>query len=669
MNTAAYFTSSLHAAPRTGTTASLIAAIHLCFMGTVANAQVDASREPQAGVDTAADPDLEVPDVQRFIDGFFETELKETHIPGGVFLIVKDGAVLFTRGYGFANLEDRVRVSPDSTVFRVGSLSKTVTAAAALQLAEEGRIELDGDVNSYLKQVVVLDRFGQPVTFFQLLTHTAGFNEALFGQHAWSRADWRPLGNFLSENLPPRSLPPGEVISYNDFGSSLAGLVVEDVSGLPFAEYVKRNIFDPLGMSLSSFAVADLPESIQRNMAVAYRYEKGGYFAYEYDYIQTAPAAGLVTTATDMGRLLLELLAAWSGEPTHVLGDSTLRKMTSRQFGHIPQLPGRGFGFAQSLENERNAFYKNGQATGFTARIFVLPQEGVGFFSAINRSIFDRGGSFNEAAGFHRRLTSAILDRYFPAPEGHDAETAPPEPPPEFGARAHEYVGTYRNVVGSRHTIEKMMHFLMDEVEVWDNGDGSLAIGFGSWVEIEPRVFQWAQGGPHYRGFGRDSQGDIAYLFVGSGAYERAPWFATSRFTARWILISASIFVLAILAVVVDVFRRRLRNGRRAAHHPGQGVLATVCGLNVAFLAGLMLFLTNMDIQDLFKGVPPILRALLVLPLPAAVLALGLPYYSARAWWRGESSLAGRSAYTLATLTALLFIPFLHYWNLLGFRF
>lgn len=653
-------------APRIATAAFWLAATAASAVQT-SGAATDASQDAEAKADTAAIPELTPADVERFVDGFFEKELDETHIPGGVFLIVKEDAVLYARGYGLADLERGVRVSPDSTVFRVGSLSKTVTAAAALQLVEAGRIDLDTDVNTYLQQVEVPERFGQPVTLFQLLTHTAGFNEALFGQHAWSRADWRPLGDFLAHSLPPRSLPPGDVISYNDFGSSLAGLVVEDASGLPFAEYVKRNIFGPLEMNLTSFAVADLPEPIQDNLAVAYRYEDGRFFPYDYDYIQTAPAAGLVTTASDMGRLLLELLAAWSERPTRIMSDSMLRQMTSRQFAHIPRLPGRGFGFAQSFENDRNGYYKNGQATGFTARIFVLPDEGVAFFSAINRSIFDRGGAFNRAAGFHRRLTSAILDRYFPSPENHHAEATAPDPPPNFSERAHEYVGTYRNVVGSRHTIEKMMHFLTDEVEVRDNGDGSLAIGFGSWVEIEPLVFQWAEGGPHYRGFGRDADGKIAYLFIESGAYERAPWFATSGFTVRWIVISASTFLLALVTLIASVFWRRSRS--EGSHHPGRAALAAVCGLNLGFLVGLMLFLGTMDIQDLFKGVPSSLSALLVLPIVAGLLALTLPYYSARAWWRGESNLAGRLGFTLTTLVALLFIPFLQYWNLLGLRF
>ncbi|MDX1578806.1 MAG: serine hydrolase domain-containing protein, partial [Gemmatimonadota bacterium] len=207
-----------------------------------------------------------------FIDAFFEAEMEESHIPGGVFLMVKDGEVFYAEGYGFANLEARVRVDPARTVFRVGSNSKTLTAAAVLTLLEDGRVDLDTDINEYLTRVRVPNTYPEEITLRHLLTHTAGLDERLFGQHARTREEALSLEEYLAEKLPPRTGPPGAVISYNDHGPSLAGLVVEEVSGRPFAEYVADRIFDPLGMTLSSFDSANLPPSVRGNLATAYRY-------------------------------------------------------------------------------------------------------------------------------------------------------------------------------------------------------------------------------------------------------------------------------------------------------------------------------------------------------------------------------------------------------------
>lgn len=627
-------------------------------------------QDPSALIDTTA---LIERQLAPLVEEFFQKEMEESHIPGGVFLLIADGRIALARGYGFANLERRVPVDPKTTVWRVGSNSKTLTAAAVLRLVDQGQVRLDEDVNAYLMTLEVPDTYDAPVTLFHLLTHTAGFDERLFGQHAAAREEWLPLGDYLAHHLPPRILPPGQVISYNDHGTSLAGLVVAEVSGRPFADYVREEIFIPLGMTRSSFYVADLPDRVREDLAVAYRWTGDEHEPYDYDYIITAPAAGLVASAADMGRFLTAFLGGGRLGEARILGDSLTREMLTVQFRHHPRLRGRAFGFAESDENGVYGLYKDGQATGFTARIFLLPEQDIAFFSAINLSIFGRGG-FNRAAGFHRRLTSEILDRLFPEDTSQAADARPeepsaPTPPPDFVARAKRFVGDYRPVEGSRHTMEKILFLFQDEVSVRDNGDGTLSIGFGRWVEVEPRLFQWHEGGPYYRAFGADSAGAINHLFLGPGAFERIPFFASQRFTRRALLIFALLFLSAILVYPAATFRRRRSGLARRTPHPGRWLLVIAVLLNMAFMIALIAIFLLTDFQRFFKGVPATFGVALLLPVLAGLASMSLPYFSVSAWWRGRGTLIGRFYFSLVTIALLLFLVFLHYWNLLGWRY
>ena len=157
--------------------------------------------------------------------------------------------MLFTRGYGKADVKNDEPVVADETLFRIASTSKLFTATAVMQLVEQGKVDLDTDVNDYLKDVKVPDTYpGRPVTLRGLLTHTAGFEEHFTGSEARTAAEVVPLGKYLAEDMPARVRPPGEITSYSNYGMALAGHVVEEVSGESFDRYVKENIFNPLGM-------------------------------------------------------------------------------------------------------------------------------------------------------------------------------------------------------------------------------------------------------------------------------------------------------------------------------------------------------------------------------------------------------------------------------------
>ncbi len=203
------------------------------------------SRGPQGPIDPA--------DLESFFDDFFDRSMEELNIPGAAVVVVKDGEILFSEGYGFADLEQQIPVDPANTVMRVASVSKLFTATAAMQLVEQGLLDLNTDVNVYLTALQIPEDYSEPVTLHQLLTHTAGFEGRFIGTMTRSPDELLPLGEYLKGNVPKRVLEPGSVHSYSNYSFALTGQLVEEVTGMPFAQYVDENILQPLGMSRSTF--------------------------------------------------------------------------------------------------------------------------------------------------------------------------------------------------------------------------------------------------------------------------------------------------------------------------------------------------------------------------------------------------------------------------------
>ncbi|HEY7698254.1 MAG TPA: serine hydrolase domain-containing protein, partial [Vicinamibacteria bacterium] len=194
-------------------------------------------------------------ELEAFLDGAIASQMRSYHVASATVSVVKDGELYFAKGYGWADREKRTSVDPEKTLFRPGSISKLFTWTSVMQLVERGKIDLDADVNTYLKDFKIPDTFpGKPVTMKHLLTHTPGFEDGALG-YLLIKDEHQlvPLSASLAAHVPWRVRPPWTYSSYSNYGAALAGLIVANVSGMPFEEYVEKNIFEPLGMSHSTF--------------------------------------------------------------------------------------------------------------------------------------------------------------------------------------------------------------------------------------------------------------------------------------------------------------------------------------------------------------------------------------------------------------------------------
>lgn len=449
-------------------------------------------------------------DLEALFDPIFAEQMTKLHIPGAVVTVVKDGKILFTKGYGYADIEKKTPVIPDRTIFRIGSITKVFTAMAVVQLADRGRIKLDDDVNLYLKDNRVPNTYPQPITFFNLLTHTSGLDEISLGRRTSEANKVIPLGEFLKTRLV-RRLPPNEVISYSTYNSALAGHLVEQITGTPFREYLRRNIFEPLGMSRTS--ITAIPENLQPDLARGYEYAENSYRSLPFQWFHTYPASDINSTATDMARLMIAHLQNGVYEGKRILSERAALEMQQTHFRNHPRLPGWCYGFYESMRNDLRIVEHGGSMDdGYSDLMSLLPAQSLGLYVACNTET----GGF----GLAEKVKTAMLDRYFPARSKPSVEkTKAPK-----RESLERFAGKYRWDIYCHSCKPDAGAYLPEPVEASVNADGTLSLFGEKWRQVEPLVFQLTdnpQGNQAFIAFRENAKGQITYMFRDTWAFER----------------------------------------------------------------------------------------------------------------------------------------------------
>ena len=567
-------------------------------------------------------------------------------------MVVRDGGIYFARGYGVADFDRKTRVDPERTIFRVASVSKVFTATAAMQLVERGRLALDVDVNRYLKRVQVAPTYREPVTLFHLLTHTAGFDDRNIERKAHTAAGVESLGAYLARRLPARISPPGRFLCYSNHGMALAGLLVEEVSGVPFDRYMRENVFVPLGMNRSSFALQPV---VPTDLAVGYD-DSDPPRPRPVEYVKTVPASMLTTTGADVARFMIAHLHDGRAGETRILGEWAAGEMHRRQSSQHPLLSGIGLGFWERFQNGERALWHDGDGGGFASLLYLLPEWDTGFFFAFN----GRGGS-----AVREKVLAALLDRYFP----DQRPIAPPRRIADGAREVRRCAGTYVfNRYGHRG-LEKLVSL---ESQVETRIDSGCTLGFRGqrYVPIAPLLFRRADGRGHLV-FQSDARGRVRYLFTGdpiARVYEKVPWYAENVIQLAIVGFCVAVFVGTLVAWPVAVVRRRTRRSSSDLERRAERAAAALSALNLVFLIGLVVFLARFSARLEF-GVPMPFVVLLTIPLLSCGVSAALVLLCAGIWKRRAAPLGSRLGYSLVAIAALGFIAWLAQWNLLGYRF
>ena len=346
--------------------------------------------------------ELSKPDADAWLDGFMPYAIRRDDFAGAAVVIVKDGKILTSRGFGYADVAARKPVDPARTIFRAGSISKLFTWTAVMQLVEQGKIDLDADVNRYIDFKIPPFQ-GRPVTMRNLMTHTAGFNEA-FKNGIRSTGEIPALGVVIKRMLPARVFAAGSTPAYSNYGATLAGYIVERVSGLPFNTYVERNIFQPLGMMHATFQ-QPVPASLAPFLSKSYVSGSGAPTPFEL--VSVPPAGGVSLSGDDVAKFMIALLGQGAG----LMQPQTAQQMMEPTTVILPGLNRMALGFYEQRVNGLSAVGHGGDLNQARAYLWLLPAQNVGVYLVLNSA----GAS--EPASFDIRLDlfQSFGDRYFPA--------------------------------------------------------------------------------------------------------------------------------------------------------------------------------------------------------------------------------------------------------------
>ncbi|HEX8564072.1 MAG TPA: serine hydrolase [Pyrinomonadaceae bacterium] len=464
--------------------------------------QVDAYNGlPKPQNNSTQTSELNPKDLETLLDPIFSERMEKLHIPGAAIAVVKDGKILFAKGYGVADVEKKTPVIPDKTIFRIGSITKVFTATAVMQLADAGRISLSDDVNKYLKGVQAPNTFPQPITFSDLLTHTSGLDEISPGRRTGDHAQVIPLGAFLKTRIVRRA-PPGEIISYSTYNPALAAHTIEQITQKPFKIFLRENIFEPLQMTRTS--IAEIPENLQSDLATGYEYAENKYQKLPFQWFHTYPASDINSTATDMARFMIANLQYGTIDGKRILSEKAAREMQATHFRNHPRIPGWAYGFYETEQNNLRFVEHGGSMDdGYSALLSLIPEKNTGLFIACNTE--------SCAFGLSGAIKNAFLNRYFPSKTKPEVpQTKNPSPD-----ALKKFAGKYQSIIYC-HSCAPNTSYVPEAFEVKVTDDGMLSFLGGRWKQIEPMLFVLADGeraGQVFTGFKENAKGEIAYMF------------------------------------------------------------------------------------------------------------------------------------------------------------
>lgn len=627
---------------------------------------------PASGEDahhvTPPAPGLSDPaELEAFLDELLAKQMEDYHIAGAAVSVVKDGKLYFAKGYGYADLEKGIPVDAEQTLFKIGSGTKLFTWTAVMQLVEQGKLDLDADVNTYL-DFRIPATYPQPITLKHLMTHTAGFEDLHAEMVVLDEEHILPPGEWLPSHIPARVRPPGEVAGYSNYGAALAGYIVARVSGQPFSQYVQELILTPLGME-GTTAQWPAPPQLRARESVGYMYDEEGYqiFPQLFGPVDLFPAGSMRTTATDMARFMIaHLQDGFYGDAAtevHILKESTARQMHSTLYAPHPRLLGNAYGFFEFSDNGQRVIGHSGSGEPMESLLLLLPDQNLGVFVAYNS--LGAGELNRQHFGFQR----AFFDHYYPA-----AAVEPIQPPADFAERAERFTGAYQWTMRSYTTIEKFFALMGPTIYVTNPGDGTLLLEspFGDWriVEEEAMYFRLVDG-PYHMAFREDDQGRIAYLFTDLTpmmAFEKVDWYETLAFNMPLLMFSLLMFLSMLPVALLGFIRGRRRNADlMPAPHlacAAYRLIVWISVLNLMFVAGNAMFG-----EQLVFGIPVVYKVVLGLGVLSALLTVGALFYAVLAWKERCWSTGFRVYYTLVMVAAVAFVWFLHHWNLLGWRY
>ncbi|WP_231578295.1 serine hydrolase domain-containing protein [Paenibacillus sp. FSL H7-0357] len=628
----------------------------LMFSGKLASAETAQAKPEVHQIEAPGNLD-DTAGLTTFVDGIMEEDMNRLQIPGAVISILKDGKIILAKGYGSSNLEKAAPVDPATSMFRIASTTKLFTWTAVMQLMEQGKIDLDTDINTYLKSVKIPATYPEPITMRHLMTHTAGFEEGGVGYQITTDPAKLPgsISETLDKHMPARVRPPGEISSYSNYGATLAGLIVEEVSGIPYDDYIKKYIFDPLDMKYAT-VVEPLPEQFKPYEVLGYTSENGSFVpgtpTFEGGF---RPAGSGTVSAEDMAHFMIAHLQNGKYGDKEILRADTAKLMHSTAFQFDKRMPGVDLGFAEKRYNGLSVIAHGGADPMFNTELYLVPAKNVGIFVSYN------GGQGSESA---EGLVRAFFNKYYPAPVTQQ---------PVISASTEsleKYAGSYQFTRRNFSDIDKFFSFFSQiNVTVSDN---KLSLGSGSeqqlYVPVDTNLFQH-EGGAEQIGFRTDDSGKVTHMLleaIPDMPLERTPLIDKNKFWFVLLGVSSLIFLTALLGLLFS--RRKLKT----MTNPEKWAIrlsAVTAGWGLISFFTTFAVLMSLDTLERLSSVSTSFYLVLTMPVIFVGMTLALLVSAVLAWKNKYWTAFTRVHYTLVVLSAVALCLFFYHWNLLGWQF
>jgi CubicO group peptidase (beta-lactamase class C family) len=588
---------------------------------------------PETPADQGAHP-LTAEDVTAWLDGYMPIAIARGDIPGAVVVVVKDGQVLTEKGYGYSNVEKKTKVDPKNTLFRPGSISKLFTWTALMQQVEQGKVDLNADVNKYI-DFKIPPYEGKPITVLNLMTHTPGFEEAVKNLITNGPTE-TPYDELLKRWVPKRIYAPGTTPAYSNYGASLAGYIVQRTSGEPFDTYLENHIFKPLGMAHSTFR-QPLPADLKPLMSEGYR--PGNDKPFGFEFVNAAPAGALSSSADDMAKFMIAHLQDGQYNGQQILKPETAKLMHSRANSPFSAGDGMAHGFYETNINGLHVIAHGGDTEAFHSDLHLFLDKGVGIFVSFNSA-----GKEGAAQPLRDTLFANFADRYFP-----EAPGAVKVDPKNAKEDAQKLTGVYSTTRGSTSNFLSALD-LLGQAKVGVDKDGNPLIadakGLGGeprkWIHIGPMTWRDADG--HDLLTANVADGKVTRFSYGELApiidFDRTPGYRSSSWILPLLYCSFAILLLtAVLWPTRWLVRRKYKSElgldrpQLWAYRSSRIAAILIPALLIGWLVAAQTMLGNLANQAGFNAL------LLPLELLSFVVFLGgfavMAWYAYTAWTKG----------------------------------
>lgn len=601
------------------------------------------------------------------LDEQMQQMIEKDHVPNAVIAVVADDEIVFLKGYGFAEWESKEQVDPEKHLFRVGSVSKVFTWTALMQLYEQGKINLDDDINRYLDFEPRYPKHyigeSQPITIAHLMSHTAGFEDVMQGLFSFSEQPL--LRDYVIQHQPARIFPPGEVMGYSNYGTSLAGYIVERVSGMPFEDYIKENVFEPLGMYHSTFR-QPLPQELAPRMVTAYRWINDEYHPGNFEFMPV-PAGALSLTATDMARFIQAGLNSGENEYGVLLKPETHAQMVSPLKVYNPLVAGMAHGYMHGMMNGQTVIQHGGSTSIFDAGLYLLPDINAGIFIAYS------GGKYSGHIGIMRDF----MDTFF---EEEDSDPIPLTPM-AFDPKLN-FEGEYHQSRALLSGSDRLLNLIIGSLTLKQEDPGKLKFRLYdndfSFTEVTPGIYRsdlvnkgYPFGPVNYLLFTQAPDDRPMLVTDGPMTFIKARWYETSTTGA---LVFIPMLIMAILAILVFIGRLIFIAVKRNNSKKISTTVKYIFAHAVTLIVTIMVMVLNSEPDPVhllpasFFNPDPLMDALMkILPVILVLLAFFMFGALFKSYRVHSGKILSRIFMSLYALWGFAFAIFLWIYNFLPF--